>query len=470
MANLQIFNFKQSKSLSFFTIFMVAGFIALTSVHGQGFNSFKLDLAIPATYQVELSAPSTPFSGTSSRIWFRLYSDDKGAWGAWHSIKGLAAGASKSVTASEAPNFTNPSRVLVFEGQNDGVRLNISVSNYALGTLYSSPSNQWVKNGFFQFDLIPDVTYEYVQPTPSSSLCDEYLEVSDGFLCAIRPSRIDAEARDIYGPTEDDATHGFGYHVIAFPNTSFNPQKVLFHLGGSLGRPFDQDTSEFSARAFLEESLSSGYIVVQPAYHNRYPINGPDECGGNSDINDCAGLVRLEKIRGSNETDVIEVPVADSIERRIVRIFEYFSSEGFDFPAGIVDGNTVSWDQAAYGGHSQGSGHALYIGKNFGGQSVCIIGGVSDVADDVPLVPEENIADWLLDNQFEISTSKIRGFLIEEDPFYDSFTSTLTLLGISYSSASNPPYTNYYGESIGGHAASIHDPQFSDQRAFACFQ
>ena len=73
-----------------------------------------------------------------------------------------------------------------------------------------------------------------------------------------------------------------------------------------------------------------------------------------------------------------------------------------------------------------------------------------------------------LDDQFEISKSRIKGFLTQEDPSYDSYTSTLTLLGISYSDASNPPYFNYYGEDIGGHAASIHDPQFSEQRSCAC--
>ncbi len=470
MANLQIFKFKQSKFLSFIAIFMVAGFTGLTSVHGQGPSSDKLDLAIPTTYQVVLSAPSTTYSGSNSRIWLRLHSGDKGSWGAWHSIKGLDAGASKSVTVSEAADFTNLSRVMVKEGQNDGVRLNISVSSYSSSTLYSYPSNQWVKNRYFKFDLSPDATYDYFQPEPSPSLCDSVLQSSDGFLCAIQPSRIDAAARDTFGPNGLDASRGFGYHVVAFPNNNFHPQKILFHLGGTWGRPFNQDTSEFSARSFLEESLSSGYIVVQPAYHNRYPVNGHHECGGNTDTNDCAGLVRLEKIRGSDETDIIDVPVADSIERRIVRIFEHFSSQEFYFPSGVVDEDVVNWDHAAYGGHSQGAGHALYIGKNFGGHSVCIIGGISDVADDFPSVPAEDIADWLLDNQFEISKSKIRGFLTQEDPSYNSFTSTLTLLGISYSDASNPPYTNYDEESIGGHAASIHDPQFSDQRAFACFQ
>ena len=373
---------------------MVATFHGLTSVQGQGPAALKLDLAIPATYQVVLSAPPGTYAGTNSKIWFRLYSADKASWGAWYHINGLDAGKSKNVIVAEVPSFTSPSHVQVFENQNDGVRLNIRVSSYSSDTLYSYPVDQWVKSGFFTFDLSPDTAYDYFQP--DSSPCDFVLESPDGFLCAIRPSKIDADARDTYGPAGPDASLGFGYHVIAFPNNNFNPQKVLVYLGGSYGRPFNQNTSEFAARSFLEESLSSGYIVVQPAYHNRYPVNGSHECGGNTDTDDCAGFVRLEKITGSDETELIDVPVADSIERRIIRIFEYFSSQGFDFPSGIVDEGMVNWEQAAYGGHSQGAGHALYIGKNFGGRSVCIIGGTSDVTDEVPAVPAEGIADWLL--------------------------------------------------------------------------
>jgi hypothetical protein len=310
--------------------------------------------------------------------------------------------------------------------------------------------------------------YDYTQP--SRTLCDATLDLSNGFLCAIRPSRIDSAAHDQFGSSEDNDGSGFGYHAIAFPKTSVKPLHVLIYLGGSFGRPYDQSSSEFPTKTFLEESLTSGYIVIQPAYSNHDTINGSVLCGGHTDVDNCAGLVRLETIRGTDETSIINVPKADSIETRIIKIVDYFSTNGFTFPDQLVSGSAVQWANAAFGGHSQGSGHALYIGKNFGAQSVCIIGGISDVADAVPSVPPENIADWLLDPDFTISKSAFRGFLTQEDFSYSDFTSALTLLGIGYTDVSSPPYADSDGNSINGHAASIKDPRFAAQRAAACFR
>lgn len=304
---------------------------------------------------------------------------------------------------------------------------------------------------------------------PNRSVCDRVLQLPRGFLCAIRPSRIDPAARDSLGNVGPDARFGFGYHVVAFPNRAINPTHVHVHLGGSGGRPFNPNSSEFGARTFLEESFTSGFMVIQPAYHNRYPINSADECQGNPGVDNCAGRVREEKILGTDLSNVVDVPLADSIAQRLIKIVSYLKNSGFEFPVEFTTNSSVDWTKLNIGGHSQGSGHALYIGKTLGAHHVCIIGGIHDVPDNIPPVPVRNIADWLLDPGFVISKTRITGFLTQEDENYEKFSRTLNFLGIRFSEVSSPPYADWDGSRVNGHAGSIKDPRFSAQRAKACF-
>lgn len=308
---------------------------------------------------------------------------------------------------------------------------------------------------------------------PNRSVCDRVLQLPRGFLCAIRPSRIDPSARDSFGGKESDA--GFGYHVVAFPNREINPQHVHVHLAGSGGRPFDQNQNasplgkRFGARTFLEESFTSGFIVIQPAYHNRYPINSADECQGNPGVDNCAGRVREEKILGTDRSNVVDVPLADSIAQRLIQIVSYLKNNGFEFPVEFTTDSSVDWTKLNVGGHSQGSGHALYIGKTFGAHHVCIIGGIHDVPDSIPPVPVRNVADWLIDPSFAMSKTQIKGFLTQEDENYAQFSRTLNFLGIHFSEVSSPPYANWDNSPLTDHGGSIGDPRFSAQRAAACF-
>ncbi|MDH5740156.1 MAG: hypothetical protein OEY77_07520 [Nitrospira sp.] len=304
---------------------------------------------------------------------------------------------------------------------------------------------------------------------PNRSMCDRVLQLRRGFLCAIRPSKIDPSARDSFGTAGPDANVGLGYHVVAFPNRAINPQHVHVHLGGSGGRPFNPNSSEFGARTFLEESLTSGFIVIQPAYHNRSRINGSVECGGNPDVDNCAGRVREEKIFGTDLSNVVDVPLADSIAQRLITIVSYLKNSGFEFPVEFTTDSSVDWTKLNIGGHSQGSGHALYIGKTFGAHHVCIIGGIHDVPDNIPPVPVRNLADWLIDPSFSMSKTQIKGFLTQEDENYAKFSRTLNFLGIGFSDVSSPPYVDWDNSPVNGHGGSIKDPRFSAQRAEACF-
>ena len=320
----------------------------------------------------------------------------------------------------------------------------------------------------------PDPPAGYQQP--GASICDASLALSSGLLCAIAPSRLDAGSRDVYSNgTLADLRLGFGYHAIAFPPTGTDIKGVYIHLTGSYGRPYNQNTDDFGSGTFLEESLSSGYIVIQLAYNNRFSINF-DECGADAatlSIDNCSGDVRMEKIVGVDLSAVTDTPLEDSIEFRLMKIVTYLESENVSFPFEIVSSGVVNWQLLRVGGHSQGATHALYLGKYFFASSVCILAGGYDIPDTVPSVPAENMADWLLDDSVILDIDKVRAVTAVDDDNYNSFIRAYVQLGmikdIHYREFSGAPYFDASGGATSGHGAAIADPRYAGLRAEACF-
>jgi hypothetical protein len=314
--------------------------------------------------------------------------------------------------------------------------------------------------------------FVYRQPDPS--VCDATRELEHGYLCAIRPSRLDDTARDVFGEaTVADKNFGFGYHVVAFPTEATAIEGVYLHFTGSMGRAYHQGSQRFPSQTLLKEAMKAGYITVQVAYHNRYAVNSPEECIGAKDIDDCAGRVRYEKITGEDVTSVVEVPPADSIRKRLLDLFGYMQNVGFDFPAPVTSNGEIAWENLRLGGHSQGSGHALYITKYWNSQHTCLLGGPYDVPDTVPSLPPENIADWYLDDSRAIDRSKLRALVAVDDANYSQFVAAYAVLGLEeglhWQSFSAASYTDWEGKSISGHGAVVHDPAFAEQRFRTCF-
>ena len=112
-----------------------------------------------------------------------------------------------------------------------------------------------------------------------------------------------------------------------FKYTSFSSahleKGVYLHFTGSLGRAYNQASRNFLSQTLLDEAMEAGFITVQIAYHNRYAVNSSNECAGNDDVDNCAGLVRYEKITGEDVTSVVEVPPADSIVQRLIAVVTY---------------------------------------------------------------------------------------------------------------------------------------------------
>ena len=318
-----------------------------------------------------------------------------------------------------------------------------------------------------------DSSFIYEPPDPSA--CDATLTMDKGWLCAIQPSRLDPGARDQYSNDSlADKNLGFGYHVVAFPHAEQTVHGVYVHLTGSMGRPYHPVSRRFPSKILLNEAMAAGYVTLQVAYHNRYSVNSEEECIGSHTVDDCAGLVRYEKITGEDVGPVVEVPLSDSITQRIQTVVAYLESSGFAFPVEVVSGGTINWATLRVGGHSQGAGHALYIAKYWDSARSCLLGGPYDVADSRPSIPLERIADWYLDDSADVDITKIRALVSVNDDNYDQFVSAYELIGleegIHWTSFFASSYRDNEGNDISGHGAAVHDPAFANQRHDACFE
>ena len=78
-------------------------------------------------YHLTLSAGTGKYDGTRSTIWVRLYSENTSSWSRWNTVSSLGQGANKTLTFTMPAGFTDISRIEVYVGQNDGVRLTLDL-------------------------------------------------------------------------------------------------------------------------------------------------------------------------------------------------------------------------------------------------------------------------------------------------------------------------------------------------------
>jgi hypothetical protein len=164
-------------------------------------------------------------------------------------------------------------------------------------------------------------------------------------------------------------THGA---VIAInPDPGAVPKERLFvMLPGTGGTPNVQ-------RLILRAGIARGYHVIGLPYRNETTV--ADYCIGISDVN-CTGNVRREIITGADTSGQIVVDSTNSIFGRLTRTLGYlnttYPTEGW---GRFLAGGAVDWSVVTVAGHSQGSGHAAYMGKLYSLDRLVMFSGPSDI-------------------------------------------------------------------------------------------
>ena len=127
----------------------------------------------------------------------------------------------------------------------------------------------------------------------------------------------------------------------------------------------------------------------------------------------CFDHYRETIVTGAPGSDKISVTPANSILNRVDKLLGYLVRTD---PGGgwgeFVSGDHPRWDRVVVAGHSQGSGHAAYLGKMFRVNRVLMFSGPQDYLDEF-----HKPAPW----QFRDSATppgRFFAFLNEHDPFH----------------------------------------------------
>jgi hypothetical protein len=237
----------------------------------------------------------------------------------------------------------------------------------------------------------------------------------------IDPHATDAAIEQVHGP------HLAAYHAEAAP-----AHKLLVFLPGT------KDNAERSLdmyRAFA----SWGYHAVGLDYENNVITV---ICAHSQDAA-CFDHYREAIVTGAPESDKIKVDTENSILCRLEKLLLYLEKTD---PGGewgeFVEAGRPAWGRIVVAGHSQGAGHAAYIGKIFPVDRVLIFSGPQDFFDDLNMP-----APW----QAEPSAtplSRYFAFLNVNDPYNErhQLASCEILMGL----ADPEPLMVRPGEAISG--------------------
>ncbi len=154
--------------------------------------------------------------------------------------------------------------------------------------------------------------------------------------------------------TDPAISQGLADHYVAL-DPAVPPVGDLFvFLAGTGGIPKYY-------QLIVQEGAEEGFHAIGLSYPSSAAVAGL--CGAGS-APDCTANVRLEMITGVDASPDVDIPPPDSIESRLLHLLATLAAR---FPAEgwgryLVDG-AIDWRHVRVAGHSQGAGHAAFLGK-----------------------------------------------------------------------------------------------------------
>ena len=167
-------------------------------------------------------------------------------------------------------------------------------------------------------------------------------------------------------------------HVVA-PALGEPRDILLVWLAGSGAAPTQY--LEFT-RAAAENRLDTVGLV----YPSWPPVN---DITTNDTDPDLPAAIRTERLFGVDATDVIDVDFANSVENRLVKLLEDQAAAfpGERWASYLLPDGSPDWTRIAVAGHSQGAGHAAFLGKLEPLAGVLILAGPGDFVQDFGTAP-----------------------------------------------------------------------------------
>ena len=235
-------------------------------------------------------------------------------------------------------------------------------------------------------------------------------------------------------------------------NTSTHLNKLMLFIGGSFSSPN-------TYTIISEHAASIGLDVISIAY----PNNIPAASLASSSDQFIFDNYRDEICFGNQVSDAVFVDKLNSINTRLLKLIQYLINTypEQNWKQYLMASKSLDWGKIILAGHSQGAGHACYLGKKRLADRVVMFSGPNDFSTHF-----NSPANWLIESGLtEISRNYALLHIADEIISYDFQVLNLKGLGILAASEEpflvdtlRPPYENQ-------NALSLNIPAFSNHNS-----
>ncbi len=171
--------------------------------------------------------------------------------------------------------------------------------------------------------------------------------------------------------TEGSIVAVHGPHLASTPDLKLRRNKLVISISGTGG-------GADAMIAFDSVASLAGFHTISLDYKNEVITT---VCRFSRDSS-CYDSFRREIVFGTPVSDTVHVDSVNSLYNRIYRLLTFLSAH---FPMGgwehFYKDRKMIWTNIIAVGHSQGAGHAAYLGKNFALNKVIILAGPQDFLD-----------------------------------------------------------------------------------------
>lgn len=236
------------------------------------------------------------------------------------------------------------------------------------------------------------------------------------------------------------------HYVVRNTTTHFN--KLLLFLGGSFSVPKDYNS-------FCDHAATIGLDVVSLSYPNDV-ATAP--LGANSDTNIFSNY-RDEICFGNQVSNVVSVDILNSITTRATKLLLFLNAAypNENWGQYITSTNNLVWNKIIVAGHSQGAGHASYLGKKILVDRVVMLSGPNDYSTFF-----NSPANWLIQNG-QTALNKQYALLHQRDEIVPYTYQVENLKGLGLLSSNQSPVLadNLLPPYLHAHALSLNIPALS---------
>jgi hypothetical protein len=197
-------------------------------------------------------------------------------------------------------------------------------------------------------------------------------EITKNISLLIQPKQTDVN----YSASENS------HYVVR--NTKTYVNKLLLFIGGSYSIPQNYNT-------ICDHAASIGLDVISLSYPNDV-ATAP--LGTSSDPSIFTNY-REELCFGNPISSVVSVDTLNCITTRTIKLLLFLKANHSDqnWEQYLTSSNTLQWNKIIVAGHSQGSGHACYLGKKYLVDRVVMLSGPNDYS-----TYFSSPANWLTQN------------------------------------------------------------------------